>query len=115
MRARCDVSPFPETRFDAGQTLRLSMAAGTVLVARAGRLRVRESPRWLGERMVVVGQDLADGQAHVVGDAGWVEVSALDETGGWLHRIDAEPASASVRTWLRFLVRAWSGRSAPVR
>jgi len=123
MDPRCDVSPFPggagasDVRLDAGQTLRLPVAAGTVLVARAGRLRVQEPPRWLGERMVVVGQDLAEGQAHAVDGVGWVEVGALDATGGWLRRIDPAPApaSASMRIRLQHMVRAWRGRSASVR
>ena len=123
MDPRCDVSPFPggagasDVRLDAGRTLRLPVAAGTVLVARAGRLRVQEPPRWLGERMVVVGQDLAEGQAHAVDGVGWVEVGALDATGGWLRRIDPAPSpmSASMRIRLQHMVRAWRGRSAWVR
>jgi len=123
MDPRCDVYPFPggagasDVRLDAGRTLRLPVAAGTVLVARAGRLRVQEPPRWLGERMVVVGQDLAEGQAHAVDGAGWVEVGALDATGGWLRRIDPAPSpmSASMRIRLQHMVRAWRGRPASVR
>jgi hypothetical protein len=115
MDPRCDVSLFPggagasDVRLDAGRTLRLPVAAGTVLVARAGRLRVQEPPRWLGERMVVVGQDLAEGQAHAVGGAGWVEVGALDAAGGWLRRIDPVPVPVPVRvrTLMDVLVRGF--------
>lgn len=113
MDPRCDVSLFPggagasDVRLDAGRTLRLPVAAGTVLVARAGRLRVQEPPRWLGERMVVVGQDLAEGQAHAVGGAGWVEVGALDAAGGWLRRIDPVPVPVRVRTLMDVLVRGF--------
>ena len=113
MDTRHDVSLFPDAfdiRLDAGRTLRLPIEAGTVLVARAGRLRVAESSRWLGERMVAVAQDLAEGQAHVVDGAGWVDISAMDADGGWLRRVDPESAPNPLRTLLRLVARAWSGR-----
>ena len=118
MRVRCDVSPFPgaaDTRLDAGQTMRLPVAAGTVLVARAGRLRVTEPRRWLGERVVVVSRDLDEGQAHVVDGAGWVEVGAVDAAGGWLHRLDSQPAPGPMAIWRWFLALVRNRRPAAAR
>ncbi|UST54700.1 hypothetical protein NF681_05765 [Comamonadaceae bacterium OTU4NAUVB1] len=108
----CAASGTADVRLDAGRTLRLPVVAGTVLVARAGRLRVAGPSRWLAERMVVVEQDLAEGQAHVVDGAGWVEVSAVGAAHAWLRRIDPAPATGPAWTWPRFLAPRRAGSAA---
>ena len=61
--------------------------------------------------MVGVEQDLAEGQAHVVDGAGWVEVSAIGAAHAWLRRIDPAPAAGPAWTWPRFLAPRRAGSS----
>jgi hypothetical protein len=110
MDRRRDASSFLDIRLDAGQTLRLPVVAGSVLVAAGGRLRIAGPPRWLGERMVAMDLMLDEGQAHAIDGAGWVAVDAVDGAGGRLWRIDPLPVARW--SWDRLRL-PWRGRHRP--
>lgn len=60
----------------AGQSLRLRVAAGTVLHAGAGELVVAGPPRWLAETCHLPRRRLRAGDTWMVPERGWLEVAA---------------------------------------
>jgi hypothetical protein len=86
------------TPLAAGQRLHFAVDAGTTLLAVRGAVRIEEAPRWLAERMVPVGRQLAEGQAYVVEQTGWLCVQALGEA--QLARVLPRTLAARLAGWL---------------
>ncbi|WP_354682817.1 hypothetical protein [Cupriavidus necator] len=63
-------------RLAAGQSLRLRVAAGTVLHADGGEMVVAGPPQWLAETCHLPRRRLRAGDTLVVSARGWLEVAA---------------------------------------
>ena len=82
-------------RLRAGERRVIHAPAGSRWVVARGEADLIEAPRWLGERIVQVGQTLRGDTAHRVEQAGWVTLHARTDT----VLICVEPAPAA--SWLR--------------
>lgn len=102
-----DTRSLHTTPLAAGQCLHLAVDAGTVLVAAQGCLRVDEAPRWLAERLVPVGAAVAEGQAYLVAQTGWLCVTAQGAAS--LARMDRPRRNWRLPAWLA----PWRDRQQP--
>jgi len=60
----------------AGQSCRLWLPAGTLVLARNGRINLTAPPRWLADQFLPVQPMLAEDDSHVLDDGGWLVLSA---------------------------------------
>lgn len=60
----------------AGQSLFLQAKAGSVLLGTSGRLVLSGAPVWLGEQVFRPRLLLEPGQQHVIGQNGWITLTA---------------------------------------
>lgn len=76
-----DFEPSPLQRhvLAAGQQLSLRLAAGSTVHVRRGSLVLHEAPRWVGETVLRTSARLAEGQAHALGETGWISLQAGPE------------------------------------
>ena len=86
---------------DAGQCLLMPVRAGAVIQVVRGRLHLTEPPRWLAETLSWPTLALAEGQAHCVGQAGWLALRAGD--GEAAHWLQSDPVPAWATAWHRLL------------
>lgn len=84
----------PPIQLSPGQSLHLAVQAGTVVLACDGRLRIDEAPQWLAERCVRTSHSLAPGEHQLLMRAGWICITAMDETQGTGVRLVAPQPSS---------------------
>lgn len=63
-----------------GESRLLRAAAGSRWRVTRGSVRIAESPRWLGERIVQIDTTLRDGQTLAVDVGGWIALRALADS-----------------------------------
>lgn len=68
-----------KTKLTHGQSLRQHARRGMIVVAASGMLRVTGAPVWLGERILAQEVSLREGEPHVVRQAGWIVIQALND------------------------------------
>jgi hypothetical protein len=85
------------TCLQPGQTLRVAVDAGSMLLVAQGCVRVISPPTWIGDTVFSVKTTLHDGEAHVVERGGWIEISALSaaRVRGLPRPAPKSPAAAS--------------------
>lgn len=102
---RTDFEPPPLQRhvLAPGQTLSLHLAAGSTLHVHRGALLLHEVPQWLGETVLRPAARLGEGQAHVLGAGGWIELQAgPGRSELWCQAPQPGKATATRRwPWLR--------------
>lgn len=87
------------TRLAAGESLRIAVDAGAMLLVEAGSVHFIPPPAWLGESMVGEPVVLREGECHAAPRGGWVEVRALSAAS---VRGIPQPAPAPRRLWSFF-------------
>jgi hypothetical protein len=75
-----------------GDSLRIAVDAGTMLLVERGSVSIAAPPSWLAENMFSTASTLREGQAHVVASSGWIEIRALSAA-----RVRGVPRAVPVR------------------
>jgi hypothetical protein len=102
-----DTSTLPprttSVRLAAGQSLRLRMAAGTVMHASAGALELAGPPQWLADTCHVPQRRLLAGDTWIAPESGWLTVTA-SHAGALSVTVQPGPAG-HLQAWLALLLR----------
>lgn len=65
----------------AGEVLRLYLEQGATLIVAGGCLQVRSAPQWLAEQALRLEWRLGAGEAQMLADSGWLELTAASDAG----------------------------------
>lgn len=112
-----DFEPSPLQRhvLAAGQQLDLRLSAGSTVHVRRGSLTLHEAPRWVGETMLRPAARLAEGQAHALGDTGWISLQAGAERCELWCCAPVSRWQTATRRWPSSLRSLWLTAVAAVR
>ena len=82
-----------------GESLYVYLRAGTTIVSTAGTLEPTGSPRWLGGEVFPAQATLAEGEAWLLEESGWLTLAAAQhDSSVSVFRIEAP---SPLRDWLR--------------
>ncbi|MES2510568.1 MAG: hypothetical protein V4625_11610 [Pseudomonadota bacterium] len=91
-----------DIRLQAGESLLVYLAAGTRLAVAAGQLQVTGAPRWLGGQVVTLHNRLAEGEASLLEESGWLTLTAMrDGSLLTISRSQVPPHRTSLMAWVR--------------
>lgn len=91
-----------DIQLQAGESLFVYLAAGTWLAVAAGQLHVAGAPRWLGTQVVSLQTRLAEGEASLLEESGWLTLTATRGSSRLTIRRSATPSrKARLVAWLR--------------
>ncbi len=99
-------------RLAPGQAWRVAVDARTSVQVLWGRVVLREVPAWVAGGLHAAGILLAEGQAHRLAQAGWIEVAALEEAEVLGYR-QPGPVAQALRAWTARLGSFPDGASPP--
>lgn len=87
-----------------GESLCVHLKAGTTIVSTAGRLELTGSPRWLGGEVFPARTTLAEGEAWLAEENGWLTVAAAQYGSSVsIFHINAPSRWSHVLRWLHGL------------
>lgn len=91
-----------------GEVLRLYLERGATLIVTGGGLQVRSAPQWLAEQALRLEWRLGAGEAKVLDDSGWFELTAAGDAGLLVLR-----PQSHWRLWQSALLRRCRSLSQP--
>jgi hypothetical protein len=94
----------PSIRLAQGATRLVHVDEGCTLVVVRGVLRLNDAQRWLAEHAWTPAIDLAEGEAHVCGGAGWFRIDASSDCEAVFSPSSAPDAAASM---VERIIRRW--------